>query len=163
MIAKPRHVGFKMRSIRWCLKSVLPAPMSGTQTIAICASCCPCVNITCREKYKIMQLFGFLHCLVARHSDVLKLCTAFTLWVTDSSLYHCNVHLIQSPWRWRQYVPLKYQNIEPLHDAKTQKKTVIWKNEKVLMKLWLHPMFYGLQNQGTCLFWNALFNNILSF
>jgi hypothetical protein len=52
--------------------SVLPAPMSGTQTIAICASC-PGFIIAYREKDKIMRLSsGFLHCLVAKHSDVLK-------------------------------------------------------------------------------------------
>jgi len=73
MMAKPRHMGFKMRCIRWCVTSVLPAPMSGTQTIAICASRCPSVSITYREKYKIMLLSsGFLHCLVAKHSNVLK-------------------------------------------------------------------------------------------
>jgi hypothetical protein len=33
---------------------------------------------------------------------------------------------IQSPWRWRQYVPLKCQNIKPQHSANTQKTTVIW-------------------------------------
>ena len=30
---------------------------------------------------------------------------------------------IQSPWRWRQYIPLKCQNLQPLSGAEAEKKT----------------------------------------
>jgi hypothetical protein len=38
------------------------------------------------------------------------------------------------PGRWRQYVPLKHQNIYPLHDAETQNKIIIWSTAAV--KTW---------------------------
>jgi hypothetical protein len=41
--------------------------------------------------------------------------------------FSINMNQNQSPWRWRQYIPLKYRDTHLLHGTETQKKTINWK------------------------------------